>query len=99
MKEFVVDSFNDVNWRQYREFGKALRKVTEGVDVEEDVTFDELKVYMLVAAINGGWIPGVEAPSPPVVMDDLDEWSAIGILSAADKVFNFYNGLRTPDPN
>lgn len=100
MKQFVVEELVEVNWQQYLAFGKELRKVTPDGQEAEDVSFDEMKSLMLIAAARAGWIVGVDAKdAASFVPDDLNGWKLWAVVDASEKVYNHYNEARTPDPN
>jgi hypothetical protein len=97
MKQFAVEELVDVNWQQYLAFGRELRKVTPD---GEDLSFDEMRSLMLIAAARAGWITGVDPEeAKDFVPEDLNGWQLWAVLDAIDKVYIHYSKARTPDPN
>ena len=94
-KKIEVSEIKDVSWREYRDFSAALREITPE---ESSVSLDEMRSLMLVAAIRAGWFVGTPAQKE-FSWEDLDGWTAKEVIIPAEKVAEYYELLRTPDPN
>ena len=95
MGEITIEQAS-VTWRDYRKFSEHLREITP--EDAEDITFDELKCAMLLAAVRAEWleVPQIDVETS---LEDLDDLPAMVVMPAMDAVYEFYTGLRTPDPN
>lgn len=86
----------------YLAFGKELRKVTPNLEGDDETSFDEMKSFMLVAAARAGWIEGIDKEDAKAFVPEdfvTEKWELWAILDGSDKVYRYYNDLRTPDPN
>lgn len=102
--ELNVDGYNNVTWRQYREYTSLLQNMIP--EEGSDLSLSEMTEIMFIAAVFSGWVIGMEKPETESPQEFLAEMQEVlsgehpgNVIEMLDDFSEFYGKLRTPDPN